>query len=264
MRINTKELLARKEFLEELIRQIESALACAPSGRLRISHKNERVQYYLKTSKADPNGKYVRKSDMPRAAAIAQRDYNAEALGAALRELEGIDRLLGALEQGVVEETYEGLILPRKKLVIPATVSDEEFARVWQDVKYTGKGFKAGDKEIYSLSGTRVRSKSEGDLDDMFADLGVPRRYEYPVILWDGRVIYPDFMLLNVKMRKEYLWEHLGSTDDPVYMRRNTDRINDLIMSGWIPGDNLIISMESDVTPLNINIAKEVARKVLL
>ena len=264
MRISVENLLARKSFLEELIGQLNSALACAPTGKLRISCEGRNPRYYIRASKADPNGKYVRKSDMPRAAAIAQRDYNAEALGAALRELEGIDRLLGALEQGVVEETYEGLILPRKKLVIPATVSDEEFGRIWQDVKYTGKGFKAGDKEIYSLSGTRVRSKSEGDLDDMFADLGVPRRYEYPVILWDGRVIYPDFMLLNVKTRKEYLWEHLGSTDDPGYMRRNTDRINDLIMSGWIPGDNLIISMESDVTPLNINIAKEVARKVLL
>ena len=264
MRISVENLLTRKSFLEELVGQLRSALACAPAGKLRISFEGSNPRYYIRASKADPNGKYVRKSDMPRAAAIAQRDYNAEALGAALRELEGIDQLLGALEQGVVEEAYEGLILPRKKLVIPAIMSDEEFGRVWQDVQYTSKGFKAGDKEIYSLGGTRVRSKSEGDLDDMFADLGVPKRYEYPVILWDGRVIYPDFMLLNVRTRKEYLWEHLGSVDDPAYMRRNTDRINDLIMSGWIPGDNLIISMESDVTPLNINIAKEVARKVLL
>ena len=130
MRINIKELLARKEFLVELIQQIESALACAPSGSLRISHKDGRAQYYLKTSKTDRNGKYIRKSEMPKAAAIAQRDYNAEALGAAMRELEGIERLLDALEQGVVEETYEGLILPRKKLVVPATMSDEEFGSI--------------------------------------------------------------------------------------------------------------------------------------
>ena len=264
MRISVKELMERKGFLEELIGQLRSALVCAPAGKLRINYDGSNPRYYIRANKKDRNGKYVRKSDMHRVAAIAQRDYNAEALGAAVRELEGIDRLLEALDQGVVEETYEGLILPRKKLVIPATMSDEEFGRVWQEVKYTGKGFKAGDPEIYSLSGTRVRSKSEGDLDDMFVDLGVPKRYEYPVILWDGRVIYPDFMVLNVRERKEYLWEHLGMTDKAWYMRQNTDRINDLIMSGWIPGDNLILSFESDETPLNVNVAKEVARKILL
>ena len=53
-------------------------------------------------------------------------------------------------------------------------------------------------------------------------------------------------------------------TDKPQYMRQNTDRINDLIKSGWIPGDNLILSFESDETPLNLNVAKMMAQKILL
>ena len=264
MRDLTDELLERRAFLEGMIEKLESALVCAPMGSLRVSSGGGKPRYYLRTNKKERNGKYIRKDQMPSAAAIAQRDYNAQALKAAERELEGIDNLLSVWKEGSLEDVYNSLILPRKKLVIPATMTDEEYARIWQEMKYTGKGFRAGDPEIYSNSGQRVRSKSEALLYDMFVDLGVPRRFEYPVRLWNGEMIYPDFTLLNVRERREFCWEHLGKMHDPNYMRRNTDRINDLILSGYIPGYNLILTMESDETPLNINVAKTYVKQFLL
>ncbi len=264
MSLSTEELLQRRAFLVELIEQLKIALACAPTGRLRVSSSFGVPRYYLRAQKTDKGGKYLKRSEIQKAVDIAQRDYNAAALEAAEREVAGIDALLGAWEKGSVEETYEKLILPRKQLVIPAVMSDEEYARIWKEVRYQTKGFKAGSKEIYSVHGHRVRSKSEGNIYDALDDFGVPVRYEAPIKLYNGETIFPDFTLLNVKKRKQYFWEHLGKVDEYGYMDYNIDRVNDLIKSGYIPGDNLILTYEKLDVPIDLNIVKTYINHYLL
>ena len=206
MEIIKQELADRKAFLEELAEQLESSLACAPPGKLRINRRDGKPQYYLKLKKGERDGKYIRKSEIAKAAAIAQRDYEKDALKTTLAEIAGIDTLLGIWENRTVEGTFDKLALPRKVLVIPATVSDEEYARKWQEVQYKRKGFSPEDPELFSTSGDRVRSKSEGLLKDNFDYFKVPCRIECPLKLLTGEIIHPDFTLLNVKTRKGNIW----------------------------------------------------------
>ena len=235
-----------------------------PSGLLRISVNAGIPRYYIKKDKSDHKGKYVRKADLPRAAAIAQRDYDLALREAALKEQASIKELLSIRESDLPEDVFGKLILPRQELAVPHFISDEEYAAQWLAEPYTPKGFKEGDAEYHSTDGTRVRSKSEAILGDIFDSYPVPKKFECPVKLHNGKIIHPDYTLLNVRERKEYIWEHFGRADDPSYMEYNTGRLNDLIKSGFYPGINLILTFETKAKPLDVNIVRALIEQFLL
>jgi len=73
--------------------------------------------------------------------------------------------------------------------------------------------------------GTRVRSKSEALISNSLERWEVPQLYEMPLILKGYGKVRPDFMVLNVRTRQEYIWEHLGMLDDPVYLEKAMKKI---------------------------------------
>ena len=60
----------RKEYLNDLVVHLKGSIACAPRGKLRITSKAGKPQYYLKTVKGDYNGRYIPRSQMYKAVAI--------------------------------------------------------------------------------------------------------------------------------------------------------------------------------------------------
>ena len=74
----------------------------------------------------------------------------------------------------------------------------------------------------------RVRSKSELNIANMLDSYGVPYKYECPLKLKDGKVIYPDFTVINVKSRKVIYWEHRGMMDDKNYANMAVSRIKQM------------------------------------
>ena len=80
-----------------------------------------------------------------------------------------------------------------------------------------------------------------------------------------GRVDYrPDFIVLNVRTRKEYYWEHLGMLDDSNYVDHSFRKIAIYEKNGLIPGENLILSFESASAPLDILLLKQLIQKFCL
>ena len=263
MRNMEKELVKRKGELEKTIQKIDKALMDPPQGKLRLSSKDGKPQYYIRSSPSERIGRYLRKDQLPQAAAIAQRDYNTLARKAALEEREAIGTLLRIYEEEtIVEDVYGGLSAPRRVLVRPVAVSDEEYARLWLAQPYQPKGFAEGAPEYYSAKGLRVRSKSEALIADMYDSLGIPMKYEFPLELWNGRIVYTDFRLLNVAERKVFIHEHLGMADDPDYMRQAVRRLRDLQLSGFTLGVNLIITVETKDTPLDVRMVREQVRQM--
>ena len=258
------ELEERKEYLGELIIEAETALMKAPKGSLRTNQKKERSQYYLRSKSSDRTGRYPKKGELGLAAALAQRDYYRSIKNLAAAEHDAISDLLAVWQNGRVEDEFERLTLPRKKLVTPVALSDEEYVRRWLEEPYPRKGFDENDPEYFSLKGERVRSKSEIILMDIFDSYPVPCKYEFPLELFNGKIIHPDFTLLNVRERKEYRWEHLGRADDPGYMKYNVGRLNDLIRSGYYPGVNLILSFETSDSPLDVRVVHNLINEYLL
>ena len=231
---------------------------------MRVSSNHGKPKYYIRSSPSDRSGTYVRKEDLPLAAAIAQRDYDARLKEVAERELRAIRELCATWDAGAPEDVYDALAPARRSLVVPRLLTDEEYARRWLSKPYTPKGFR-DDAPIYrSAKGQRVRSKSEALILDVYDSYGIPVKYECPLRLSSGRTIHPDVTALNIRLREEFIHEHFGLADDPQYMDRNVARLNELMLDGWIPGVNMIVTFETRETPLDVDVLRTLIEAYLL
>ena len=66
-----EELIKRDIKLTELIKKLDGSLADAPSGTLRVANNSDQPKYYVRTKPSDRAGKYVRKDELYKAAALA-------------------------------------------------------------------------------------------------------------------------------------------------------------------------------------------------
>lgn len=246
-------LLQKQQELIDIIEHMTLATKNAPKGFLRIAHKNNAIQYYHKSeenSLLHKSGKYIRKENRKLAYDLAQRDYNLSVLKIARKQLNLVQQFLANYQPYELEEIYGKMNSSRKAIVEPMIIADEEFANRWSDEEYQGKSFAEGVAEIYTSKGERVRSKSEKIIADMLFYVGIPYRYECPLVLRGMGTVYPDFTVLNIKQRKEIYWEYLGMTDNVEYCEKALRKIEFYVKNGIIPGDQLIITHETSKRPL--------------
>jgi hypothetical protein len=130
-------------------------------------------------------------------------------------------------------------------LIAPLTLTEEEYARQWERRTYYRKP-NTNSYKFETIKGETVRSKSEVIIANILFLLGIPYKYEYPLILPNGRTIYVDFLILDVKNRKEIWYEHFGMMGIVWYADDNTERFNDIVSAGLIPGDNFIATFETE------------------
>ena len=109
-----------------------------------------------------------------------------------------------------------------------------------------------------------MRSKSEILIADALNRYNIPYRCEFPV--YSGGIIFaaPDFNCLNVRLRKEYYWEHLGKMGDESYADTNKDKMDKYALDPDFDETRLIITMETGNKPLNTKVVEEKIRKYLL
>ncbi len=256
-------LRAREQYLVKLIKQKEKALAKAPEGLLRISNSGNHTQYYHRTDPKNFNGTYIKEKNFSFVQKLAQKDYDKKILQSAEKELKAIRSFFDKYPRLNPEEIYGSLHTERQKLIIPIKEDDQHFIKNWESVEYESKGFYSSIPELYTSKGERVRSKSEVIIADLLYKEGIPYRYEYPLYLKEFETVYPDFMVLNVRLRKELYWEHFGMMDDVEYVEKAIHKIRTYEQNGLFVGDNLIITFESKQNPLNQKSARRLIEKYL-
>ena len=99
--------------------------------------------------------------------------------------------------------------------------------------------------------GRAARAVQVGDHYCGLDDLVLPYIFEFPVYLPDRGWVFPDFTILNVRLRKAYLWEHLGRMDDPGYLVSNISKLKSYEKEGYYMGDNLIVTFETKDSPID-------------
>lgn len=207
-----------EEYLLRLNQEIDQRIKKAPEGSLRCCKKRNKIQYYHRTKDMENLSKildrYIKKEEMDQAKLLAQKGYDKCVKEWIENCLNRICLLRESYQIHELEKIYENLNDYRKELVTPIFLSDEDYAKQWLDIDYPQKGFKEDAPEIFTEKGERVRSKSEKIIADKFYIKKIPYRYEYPVSLKDYGTVHPDFIVLNKRTRKEYLWEHLGMMDN--------------------------------------------------
>ena len=75
--------------------------------------------------------------------------------------------------------------------------------------------------------------------------------------------VNPDFRVLNIRLRKEFIHEHLGKMDDPEYAVKNIAKLNAYMRNGYFPGKNLIITFETQSAPFDARIMDDIIEQYL-
>ena len=132
-----KKLLKLKETLSYL-KKCEKNL---PEGHLRVAQKgNKRPQFYHYTSSDDLTGKYIRKNQIDFAKTLAQKDYNEDIIPLLQKEISALEEYLSKASCGKsLTEFYTTLCTPRRTLITPVTLTDEQYVAKWQEITWAGR-----------------------------------------------------------------------------------------------------------------------------
>lgn len=263
--MNLKEQLeVRRNYLQQVKGEKEKALETAPQGSLRVLEKGENVQYYQRNALNDDKLIYIKKRDVLHAQALAQKDYDEKILRSVDKELMAIKHYLKHYPEINAEQIYENLHKGRQCLVHPIRVPDHIYINQWESRSYSTKVFSVDVPEYYSIKGERVRSKSEVIIADMLYRMGIPYHYEYPLYLKGMGEIYPDFTVLNVRVRKEMYWEHFGMMDDSLYAEKAIRKVLVYNQNDFYFGEKVIFTYETKNCPINQKQIEKLIYKYLL
>ena len=259
---------AKRRYNELLLikKSKEAALEKVPPGKIRVSRTMHGVQYYLRKDTSDKSGRYVRKNETTLIKQHLQKAYDEKVLKIFTAELQGLRVLLQKAENAVnkVRKAYSAYPAEVKKLITPVDVSDEDYIREWMEETYEGKPIPDYLPFWETKRKERVRSKSELNIANALADKGIPYKYECPLQLSSGVIVYPDFTVLDVKRRRVLYWEHRGMMDDKEYARGAVLRLKELTREGFFIGEELIITEETSANPLGTNEIETVIRRFFL
>lgn len=254
---------ARRSEIEKILEEREKALQNAPEGRLRFIRKWKKVQYYLINDCSAADGTYLRRTQISLAASLAQKDYDFRLVDELRHESKAISTFLKVYHPERVDQIYQALHDSRKPLVIPARLLDDDYVKRWKSVAYEKKGFQENTPEFFTGNGERVRSKSEIIIADALRRHNIPYRYEYPIHLDGLGTVHPDFICLNARKRKEYVWEHFGIMSASDYADSAVNRMEKYILAGYYPGENSIMTFETASRPLSTRIIECNIRRFL-
>ena len=76
--------------------------------------------------------------------------------------------------------------------------------------------------------------------------------------------VRPDFVGLNVSLRKEIWVEHMGMMDMLSYSEENVKKLHDYERNGFVLGDDLLVTMETRRSPLEARSIEEMTRRYFL
>lgn len=221
--LQISELLSRRAAdLLNLIKIKEHALKNAPAGSVRIvQRRNNVLQFYRKQEAGDYQGTYMPREDDVLARRLVQKDYDQRVLEKAKHELRLIENFTTTLEKNSTDTVLDSLDEKRKSLIKPATLTEAQYAELWQNQPYRKKKIEDTNHKLITDNGEFVRSKSEIIIANALKSQNVPYRYEFPLVI------------------------------ETAYAERAVERLAFYSANGYFPGKNLIITMESKNSSVN-------------
>ncbi|MBO4635994.1 MAG: hypothetical protein J5685_02500 [Clostridiales bacterium] len=248
-----KEMSDRFDLISKLVREAEIKIGGFPEGRVKIHRRGDRLYFYLVDDSTGPSGRLLKEQEADIAQMLFQKDYLQKIIKSGEQETISLKKALELYPETVVEKVYDTLPPERQGRVKPIVLSDEMYINNWLSRPYKKKAIAEGIPFFETRKGERVRSKSEQIIADRLAANNIPYKYERPLKLKDG-IIHPDFTILRMSDRKEIYLEHNGRMDDPGYAEDKAQRTNRYIMSGILPGRDLIQLFETKAVPLDVRV----------
>lgn len=244
-----------KKPLIEMITDIKNDLVSIkerkkPDGFAIIKTQNGTSRYYFQKS---GNIQYIKTGDEEKLRKYCQERYYRkleQELPGQIAKLEKIQKLLNSVkdEQDIYAELPEAI----RKYAVPETCSQKKMIDdFYEEGRFEEHNTYPKSEKYETERGEIVRSKSELIIANMLHSMNVPYDYERIYYLRDGSWRYPDFTILNTGTGKELLWEHLGRMDDEKYRNNNLQKIEEYQKNGVYPGENLILTFETNEKPIS-------------
>ena len=263
-------LLKKEKELLNMIQKAEKNRRKAPNGTLRISTTKGVSHYYhfYQDDQGNKKSKYMSMIKNPdEIKELAQYSYTNFFLETANQQLQAVRAALKNIDEESLANVFAMLHPARKKLIDPFVMDNEEYIKRWEAVEIPPSYFDPKLPEFYAERGERVRSKSEKIIADKYFMMGIPYRYEQPLILLDrgNHVrVRPDFTVLNRRTRAQRFHEHLGRMDDPEYINKNIYKLRLYESNGIYVGDQLILTYESKDRPLDMKHLEVMIRRYIV
>lgn len=261
--------------LKKAIHSIERYLEESPPGHMQITKRGEGsfMYYHVLSTKDDMqkgiSSNYeirkqylrIRKAEDERLIRqLAQKSYYYKLVSVLRNELKVLQDIIKVYDPAAKNMVYAELSNARKQLVKPAFMSVEEKVSRWENQEWEPCAKYPENLKYQTNHGEYVRSKSEVIIADILDKNSqyCSYRYECPLYLQQsGIMIYPDFTIINKLTGNIFYWEHLGVLGNEQYTNDSIKKINHYIAEGIMPGENLIITYESDGVPLDINVVRK-------
>lgn len=258
-----KELIRKEKRYKKLLESLPPTAANPPAARLEISNCNGIIRYYRTSFDPEKRTKkkiYLNPEEKEAAQKLAQQAYEQKLQRLLTNNLKRIRNLTKNYHDNEIANIYARLSPERKKLVTPVEMTLEK----WKSIPNQGLDYQQENRKILTNNGEFVRSKSEKILADLFRERGLVYKYECPLRLNDGGILYPDFTFFSQNLQEEIYWEHDGMMDDPDYVEKAIKKIQNYERSGIFRGVNLIVTYETSTNSLDGRWANILIERLLL
>lgn len=263
--------IVKKEVLqlENAIKKVDLFLNHAPEGCLKWQNKNGKTYYYHQFMKDNKwVRRYIKKGELSLAKTLAQKQYYTSIRPILEKMLDEIKRFAKKCPLNELEEIYDNLSVERKNLVMPLQASAKEKVKQWETEVYEKNLMYPENLRFETEKGDMVRSKSEVIIANILYRnrKNILYKYERPLeVIENGRqkTIYPDFTILNKHTGEITYWEHAGRMDDPYYANDFVKKMNTYIANDLLPGRDVVVSFESQSTPLDIKVVKRLVKQII-
>lgn len=253
--------------LELVVRNIENSDYMRLEGTLNCRYEEGTTRFYRRVGDKQT---YLSSDHGPEIRNLCRKQYYMTMLAAAKRERFQISRCLTILEskKGLsdVDDVISTLSIPVRQIIEPMGITDDGYAKLW--LKEMRKGRNRNheiNSPLKAPDGTTMKSKSEIIIANRLHAFGVPFVYEERVTFDDGdHFIYPDFIVLNKRTRKQFYWEHFGKISDEDYVDKQQIKLEQYARNNIFPGDGLLVSFESRERSLSTEYVDSVIKKYLL
>lgn len=286
------ELILLENMSDEIIaekKEIQKKLANLPCGFLRINKCRNYTQWYavlrgksrsigrvkgwrlLRRSKDRAgivNEYYLPKKEIEFAKELALREYYERRYVQITRLNEMIERYVQPIDEigskraaktsnsksnAVMSWRNVGFGAEKQELIRQVLSITKPELENWMKSDYPHNPKHTENLRYESLCGLMMRSRIEVIIANLLTYYGIPFRYEQRFVADDGTSFYPDFVIINPKTGKKYVWEHLGFMDIEQYEKATLWKLTQLFRMGYVPGDTLLFTGESESHIVNMN-----------
>lgn len=236
---------------QSLIGTLEEELKDLPVGRLISRRIRNSIRYYYCQGKANGEKKlaekYISQDCRELVQKLMRRQFVEKSLHILRNNIKAEECFIRKYLPYEPEDIVEGISKTHKGApyeFLPG-YSNNPGKPKWVQEPYI-KNESYPDGLIHNtVSGLKVRSKSESIIVGLLEAYKIPFRYEAQLSL-GSQTFYPDFTILRPKDGQILYWEHFGKADDRKYSISMYQKIETYINNGIIPGIDLIVTFETE------------------